>query len=159
VTIPTTTQELRQFLDACANETKPVTYTDRAGRSHQVYLTKVDEVTINTKEGQDEPALALMMIETEKQNAGGDNLLLEDESKLLLQDGGESMLEVASGVRGQENFLLECLDATVPVAYEDRHNLKHRVFLTRMTLLTRVEKSTPDELQYALTMVDAWGGV
>lgn len=137
MTIPTTTQELRQFLDQAVNSTIPITYTDRAGKVHQVFLTKVDETTVRTRSGRDEPVLSLMMIETVKETQEGE----------------------ATGARAQEIFLLQCVDQTTPIEYEDRLNRKHRVFLTRMSLSKRRQKASPDEWVYALTMVDAWGGV
>ncbi len=135
---PSNTQELRQFLDQCVNETKPVSYTDRGGHTHLVFVTKVDEVTVRTKAGRDEAALALTMIETTPET-------------LELATHGSS--------RDQEQFLLRCVDSTAPIEYQDCQNRKHRVFLTRMTLGKRVARTSPDEWQYQLTMVDAWGGV
>ncbi len=135
--IPSSTEELRQFLDQCVNATTPLTYTDRAGHDHQVFLTKVDEVAVRTRSGRDEAALALTLIETTPET----------------QEGG------ATGARAQEIFLLQCVDATTPIEYHDRLGRRHRVFLTRMTLQKRVAKKSPSEWQYQLTMVDAWGGV
>ncbi len=133
--IPSSAQELRQFLDQCLNATSPMTYTDRAGHDHRVFLTKVEEAGASLR--RDEAVLALTMIETVPE----------------AQEGG------ATGARQQELFLLQCVDSTTPIEYTDRQSRKHRVFMTRMTLNKRVAKKRPAEWLYALTMVDAWGGV
>lgn len=128
-------QELRQFLDGCLNATTPITYTDRAGHAHTVFLSKIADTGASLR--RDESVLALTMIETVPE---------------ALETG-------ATGARAQEEFLLECANSVTPIEYEDRLNRKHRVFLSRLSLDKRVAKRRPDEWLYALTMVDAWGGL
>ncbi len=137
---PGSTQELRNALSRFADATRPWTYTDRYGKTHKVYLARMQETTVHTSKTRDEPVIALVMVEAE----------------------GEAQEAGATGPREQEQFLIGCADKTTPLEYLDRQGNKHRTFITHLELQQRRTsrpRSLSQERIYEIKMIDAWGGL
>lgn len=130
---------LRKFLEQCQNSVTPLTYNDGV-QSRKIYITRIGEaVQFNAATGEDETLASIDMVEAT----------------------GETLETDATGARAGEVFLMRCLNNVTPNVYEHPRWGKMRVFITQMARrpIAEAKNVTDKEFAYALTMVDAWGGI
>lgn len=139
VALPYDAATLRKFLDVVQNSIVPVIYNDGQVQ-HLVNVIKVDEFSRpDSATGKDETVAAIQMVDAQAETL----------------EGG------ATGARAQEIHLINCLNSVTPIIYEHEKWGRLRVFVTQMQKRMKAENpdSSQREYSYALTFVDAWGGV